>query len=181
MFASLSRLEATSRLPLIAVTADRIKAKERLHRIHARVMLYSDFRFVNNNYAMVVSVPCPPVVEKTSGVNTAYFTSLKLSPYSFFFAFSCCHVECWDLCVSVARCVGWKTLTSKNAFCCLFQKPFALIFTLASSCLLADLGSIVSPVSGCNCGSFSTSVYTSVSHLVVISLISLCLDIDSPL
>ena len=69
MFASRSRLEATSRLPLIAVTADRIKAKERLHRIHARVMLYSDFRVVANNsasrlYAMVVSFPCPPVVEK---------------------------------------------------------------------------------------------------------------------
>ena len=73
MFASRSRLEATFRLPLIAVTADRIKAKESLHRIHARVMLYSDFCFVANNsasrlYAMVVSFSCPPVVEKTSGV-----------------------------------------------------------------------------------------------------------------
>ena len=62
MFASRSRLEATCRLPLIAVTADRIKAKERLHRIHARVMLYADFRFAANNsasrlYAMVVSFP----------------------------------------------------------------------------------------------------------------------------
>ena len=88
-------LEATSRLPLIAVTAGRIKAKERLHRIHARVMLYSDFRLVANNstsrlYATVVSFPCPPVVEKTSCVNTAYSTSLILSPYSLFFAFSCC-------------------------------------------------------------------------------------------
>ena len=81
-------------------------------------------------------------------------------------------VECWDLCVSVARCVWVKDPNVKKCI-------FLLISTLASSCLLADLGSIVSPVSGYNFSSFSTYVHTSVSHLVVISLISLCLDIGS--
>ena len=48
------------------------------------------------------------------------------------------------------------------------QKHFAIISTLAFSRLLADLGSIVSPVSGCNCGSFSTSIHISVSHFCIL-------------
>ena len=39
------------RLPLIAVTADRIKANDNMHRIQARVIPYSLFRFSASNSA----------------------------------------------------------------------------------------------------------------------------------
>ena len=58
--------------------------------------------------------------------------------------------------------------------------PFALIFNLASSCLLALRGSMISHESDCSCGSYSTSVRTSVRHWAVISRISLSLAIGSP-
>ena len=44
MFTAVSRL-IEEQVPLIAVTSDRIKAKDRVHRTHASVMLYCDFRY----------------------------------------------------------------------------------------------------------------------------------------
>ena len=94
MCASGFRFEA-ERLPLITITAAHITAKDKVHRIHARVVPYSDFRFCASSsakrlYATVVSFPIPPGVENTSGVNTAYLTSLILSPHSLLFSISCC-------------------------------------------------------------------------------------------
>jgi len=39
------------RLPLIAITADRIRAIDKVHHIQARVIPYSDFRFCVNRSA----------------------------------------------------------------------------------------------------------------------------------
>ena len=80
MFASQFRFEA-ERLPLIVITADRIKAKDKVHRIHVGAMPYSDVRFcaissAKHLNATAVSFPFRPVVENTSGVNTACSTSL---------------------------------------------------------------------------------------------------------
>ena len=119
-FASRSRLEATCRLPLIVVTADRIKAKERLHCIHARVMLYSDFRFVANNsgsrlYAMVISSLSTSCRENRC---CEYCILHFLYPLSIF-PLRCIlllPVECWDLCGSVARCVWVKVSNVKKCF-----------------------------------------------------------------
>ena len=152
----------------------------KVHRIHARVIPYSDFRFGASSsakrlYAAVVSFPIPPAVENTSGVNTAYSNSLILPPYYLFFAISCCQ----DIGTSVARCVRVKN-PNIYASCCRLQNPFDLISNLALSCLLTVRGSMISPESDCSCGSFSTSVHTSVSHWAVTSLISLCLAIGSP-
>ena len=59
MFVSGFQFEA-ERLPLIAITTGGIKAKDKMHCIHARVIPYSDFRYcairlAKRLYATVVS------------------------------------------------------------------------------------------------------------------------------
>ena len=124
------RFEA-ERLPLIAITDDRIKAKDNVHRIHARVIIpYSDFRFCASSsakhlYATVVSFPISSVVENTSGVNTAYATSLSChhtpssSPWHVVLS-----IEYWDIGTSVARCVRVKNPNFKK--CILLPTPESL-------------------------------------------------------
>ena len=130
MFVSGFRFEA-ERLPLIAITDDRIKAKDKVHRIHARVIPYSDFRSCASSsakrlYATVVSFPIPSIVENTSGVNTAYSTSLSchhtLSSSPWHLVLS---VECWDIGTSVARCVRVKNPNFKK--CILLPTPESLL------------------------------------------------------
>ena len=72
MFTVVSQL-IEERLPHIDVSIDRIKAKDRVHRIQANVMLYCDFRFGANKsarrlWAMVVCFKSP-LVEKTPGAD----------------------------------------------------------------------------------------------------------------
>ena len=60
----------TERLPLIAITADCIKAKDKVHRIHARAAPLSNFHFCTSGsakhlYPTVDSFPIPPIVETT--------------------------------------------------------------------------------------------------------------------
>ena len=51
---------------------------------------------------------------------------------------------------------GWKTRTSKNASCDLFQKPLARMSRRAPSSVFAERRASVSPVRGCMSGSVAT-------------------------
>ena len=85
------------------------------------------------------SSPKPPFVPKINGVKEPCSTSKTRSKYSRFFSCSCLRNICfvvWFLEDLEFTCV---TLTSKNAVSPFLQKPFALMYNLASSLLLADL------------------------------------------
>ena len=60
----------------------------------------------------------------------------------------------------IASYIEIKHPNIKNAPCCVPQKPLPWISALASSLQLADAGTTISPLSGCNGCSIATSWHT---------------------
>ena len=109
-----------------------------------------------------------PVANMSNGVKVPCSTGRIRSLYCFFFSFS---FTLYDLrsCWSTYRfAVGLKTLTSKNATLPVYQKPRALISTLAWSDLFAVFSENVSPLNGCSCGSTRTSLPNWVSKFAIV-------------
>ena len=75
---------------------------------------------------------------------------------------------------------GLKTLTSKNASCREFQKPFHLMLTRQSCWVFVKTPCSVSPVSGCSTDSVLVNTFTSSIREAVTSQMSLYLCMGRP-
>ena len=126
------------------------------------------------------SLPIPPLVPRTKGVNDACSTSKTRCKYCLFFSASLSwkiFSVSWLMLVVELTCV---TLTSKNAVCPGLQKPFAFISNRASSLLFAVNKSKLSPSNGNKWGSDWTFLHTLSSKMVNRSLMLSCLCETNP-